>query len=239
MSVVLVTGASGGIGGAVASAFAGKGHCVALGYCKGGRAAISLCEELKENGCNAMALKADLRDERQVDGMFQSIEALLGNVEILINCAGLSHFGLLTDMPLLQWEEIIGVNLTSVFLSCRRALPSMLLRHSGCIINISSIWGETGASCEAAYSAAKAGVIGLTKALAREEGPAGIRINCITPGLIETGMNARLSKAECEAFTQETALCRAGTAEEVAHAALFLAENTYVTGEVLRVDGGY
>lgn len=234
-----MTGASGGIGGAIARAFAARGYGVALGYNHNKTAASALCEELRRAGTAALPVQGDVGDGKQVDELFLSVEDRLGPVNTLVNCAGLSHIGLLTELSLFQWEELIRVNLTSVFLCCKRALPGMIAEKTGCIINISSIWGEAGASCEAAYSAAKAGVIGFTKALAREEGPSGIRVNCITPGLIETGMNARFSAAEQAAFAEETALGRAGMPEEVARAAVFLSENHYITGEILRIDGGY
>lgn len=239
MNTVLVTGASGGIGAAVARVFAARNYGVALGYYRNKNAATKLCEELRAAGAAALAVQGDVGDDTQVEELFLTVEDSLGSVNTLVNCAGLPHFGLLTELSLLQWEELIRTNLTSVFLCCRRALPGMISRKSGCIINVSSIWGEAGASCEAAYSAAKAGVIGLTKALAREEGPSGIRVNCISPGLIESGMNARLSAVDQAAFADETSLGRAGLPEEVAHAAVFLAENPYITGEILRIDGGY
>lgn len=233
-----MTGASGGIGSEIAESFAAAGYAVALGYNKNSEAAEKLRESIVKAGGSCIAVKGDTSSEAQVDEMFAQTEKLLGQVEVLVNCAGLSHFGLLTDMSLCQWDEIMQVNLTSVFLCCRRALPSMISEKDGCIINISSVWGESGASCEAAYSAAKAGVIGLTKALAREEGPCNIRVNCITPGLIDTKMNKRLSREEENDIIDEIPLGRSGLPEEVAHAALFLAENKYTTGAVLRVDGG-
>lgn len=239
MNTVLVTGASGGIGAAIARAFAAGDYGVALGYHRNKAAADALCDELSSAGATVLAVQGDVGNQEQVEELFLTVEDRLGPVNTLVNCAGLSHFGLLTELSLLQWEKLIRVNLTSVFLCCRRALPGMIARKAGCVINISSIWGEAGASCETAYSAAKAGVIGLTRALAREEGPSGIRVNCITPGLIETGMNDRLSAREHAAFAGDTALGRAGLPEEVAQAAVFLAENQYVTGEILRVDGGY
>ena len=238
MSVVLVTGASGEIGGAIARHFAVPGNSLVLGYNSGGDKARELSDSLIGSGINAMAVEADVSDSLRVESMFDMAEREMGEVDILINSAGLAHFGLLTELSDADWHRIINVNLTGVFLCCRRALKSMVKRKSGCIINISSVWGETGASCEAAYSAAKAGVIGLTRALAQEEGPSGIRVNCITPGLIESKMNSRLSADELREFTSAVALGRAGLPREVAHAAGFLAENSYVSGEVLRVDGG-
>ena len=142
-------------------------------------------------------------------------------------------------MTLAEWEQILRVDLTSVFLCCRRALIPMLREHRGSIVNISSMWGQVGASCEAAYSAAKAGVIGLTKALAKEEGPSGIRVNCVAPGVIDTPMNAGLTPQDMEALQEETPLMRIGTPEEVAQSVLLLAENEFITGQVLGVSGGF
>ena len=152
---------------------------------------------------------------------------------MLVNNAGISWQGLFTDMTLSDWQRVMDVNLTSMFLCCRRALGPMIRRKAGCIINISSMWGQQGAACEAAYSASKAAVIGLTQALAREEGPSGIRVNCIAPGVIDTPMNGHLSPEDMEALRDDTPLMRIGSPKEVAKAAVFLWENSFVTGQTM------
>ena len=216
---VLVTGASGAIGRAIALAFAPKGYRVAVHYHTRREEALAAVEEIRGNGGWAEAFGADLTQEEQVIRLFDQAERALGKVGVLVNNAGVA------------WQ--------GAFLCCRRALPGMIRERSGCIVNISSMWGQQGASCEAAYSAAKAGLIGLTKALAQEEGPSGVRVNCIAPGLIDTPMNGHLSPADLEALREETPLLRIGTPEDVAKAAVFLAESPFITGQVLGVNGGF
>ena len=239
MKNVLITGASGGIGRALASAFAEKGYGVALHFHQNEAAAKDIAEQIRLSGGDAEIFGADLRVESEVDALFDRAEAHFGFLDTLVNNAGVAWRGLLTDMSLAEWEQVLGVSLTGAFLCCRRALGPMVRRHSGSIVNISSMWGEVGASCEAAYSAAKAGLIGLTKALAKEDGPAGVRVNCVTPGVIDTPMNGALSADDLAALKEETPLERIGTPEEVAAAALFLAEHPFITGQVLGVSGGF
>ena len=184
------------------------------------------------------AYPADLTQEAKVEALFGAVERDLGFVEGLVNSAGVAWKGLFTDMTLADWRWVVDGDLTSVFLCCRRALPAMIREKRGSIVNVSSMWGEVGASCEAAYSAAKAGVIGLTKALAKEEGPSGIRVNCLSPGVIETPMNGDLTEADLAALREETPLGRTGTPEETAQAAAFLLEQEFITGQVLGVSGG-
>lgn len=183
--------------------------------------------------------QADLTAEDQVERLFTECESSLGPVAVLVNNAGISWQGLFTDMTLSDWQRVMDVNLTSMFLCCRRALGPMIRRKAGCIINISSMWGQQGAACEAAYSASKAAVIGLTQALAREEGPSGIRVNCIAPGVIDTPMNGHLSPEDMEALRDDTPLMRIGSPKEVAKAAVFLWENSFITGQTLGVNGGF
>lgn len=235
---VVVTGASGGIGSAIAVAFAEKGYKVAVCYNTNESGAKQTLEKVIASGSSGIIIKADLTNEIEVEKLFDTAESELGGVDVLINNAGISSFELFTDLSLCDWNRVISTNLTSVFLCCKRVLKSMISRKDGVIINISSIWGETGAACEVAYSASKAGIIGLTKALAKEEGPSSIRVNCIAPGFIETEMNSRLTNEEISAFCEETPLCRTGTPQEVASAAVFLAENRFVTGQVIGVNGG-
>lgn len=238
MRNVLVTGASGGIGRAIALELARRGWGVALQYRSHPQAAKELEEEILRLGGNAKAYGADLTDESQVDQLFSAAERDFGFLEGLVNNAGIAWKGLFTDMSLSDWRAVMDADLTSVFLCCRRALPPMIREKRGSIVNVSSMWGEVGASCEAAYSAAKAGVIGLTKALAKEEGPSGIRVNCLTPGVINTPMNGDLSSEDLAALREETPLERIGSPEEAAAAAAFLLEGEFVTGQVLGVNGG-
>ncbi len=236
---VLVTGASGGIGRAIALAFGQAGCRVALHYNAHSEPAIETTKLIVKQGGTAEAFGADLTDEAQVERLFRECESSLGKVSVLVNNAGMSWQGLFTDMTLSRWQQVMDVNLTSMFLCCRRALPPMIKDKSGCIINISSIWGQQGAACEAAYSASKAAVIGLTQALAMEEGPSGIRVNCISPGVIDTPMNSHLSDRDIEALREETPLMRIGSPEDIARAAVYLAGAGFVTGQVLGVNGGF
>ncbi len=238
MKNVLVTGASGGIGRAVAMELAQRGWAVALHYHENRAAAQALEEDIRRAGGAARAYGADLADEAQVEALFSAAERDFGFLEGLVNNAGVAWKGLFTDMSLEDWRRLLDVDLTGVFLCCRRALPPMIREKRGSIVNVSSIWGEVGASCEAAYSAAKAGVIGLTKALAKEEGPSGIRVNCLAPGVIDTPMNGDLAAADLAALREETPLGRIGTPEEAAQAAAFLLEQEFLTGQVLGINGG-
>ena len=238
---VLITGASGGIGGACVRLFAASGYKGAIHYNSGEAAANKLKEELHSSGCEAVCVSADLRDEAQVNKMFADIESQLGEVEVLVNNAGVSQQKLFTDTTLADYDFVFGVNTLGTVNCCRAALPSMIRRKSGRIINISSMWGVSGASCEVLYSASKAAVIGFTKALAKEVGPSGITVNCIAPGVINTKMNKNLTEADMAVLSDETPLCRIGEPEEVAHAVVFLASDkaSFITGQILGVDGGF
>lgn len=236
---VLITGGSGGIGQAMALAFAAHGYGVAVQGCLHMQAAEATAASIRAQGGRALAVKGDVAREEDVEAFFAAAEEGLGSIHVLINNAGISWQGLLTDMSLDEWERVFAVNTRGAFLCCRRALPAMIRRKSGSIVNVSSIWGRQGASCEAAYSASKAALIGLTQALAQEEGPSGIRVNCLAPGVISTPMNAGLSPADLQALAADTPLQRTGLPQEVAQAALFLAEHPFITGQVLGVDGGF
>lgn len=240
MSTVLITGASRGIGAACAEAFAKAGYDVVLNCRSSMEKAVKLADELKEYGVKAFAIQADVADSAQVKTMFERVKSELGTVDILVNNAGTAHYGLLTDMTDEQWRRVTDTNLSSVFYCCREALPDMIRAHSGAIINIASMWGEVGASCEAAYSASKAGVIGLTKALAKEVGPAGIRVNAVSPGVVMTDMMAGFSDDDKAALKEETPLGTLGKPEDIARAVLFLASDkaSFITGQVLSVNGG-
>lgn len=231
---VLITGASGGIGRAMAEAFAEKGYGVAMACWAHPQRAQDVA-----NRIGARVFACDITREEEVDALFSAAEEAYGFIDAVVNNAGVSWRGLLTDMTLEEWERVFAVNTRGVFLCCRRALPAMVRRKRGAILNISSMWGQQGASCEAAYSASKAAVIGLTQALAQEVGPSGIRVNCLCPGVIDTPMNASLTPDELGALAEETPLGRMGTPQEVAQAAVFLAENTYITGQSLGVNGGF
>lgn len=238
---VLITGASGGIGSACVRLFAAEGYKVAIHYNTDKAAADKLKDELHGTGCEAVCVWADLRDEAAVNGMFAEIEAQLGEVDVLVNNAGVSQQKLFTDTTLADYDYVFGVNTLGTVNCCRAALPSMIRRKSGRIINISSMWGVSGASCEVLYSASKAAVIGFTKALAKEVGPSGITVNCIAPGVINTKMNKNLTEEDMAVLSDETPLCRIGEPEEVAQAVAFLAseKSSFITGQILGVDGGF
>ena len=231
MKTVLVTGASGGIGAAAALELARRGWNVALHYRSNQAAARQVERDILALGGTAKAYQADLTQEAQVEALFAAAEGDFGFVEGLVNNAGTAWKGLFTDMTLGDWRQVLDADLTSVFLCCRRALPPMIRRKRGSIVNVSSMWGQVGASCEAAYSAAKAGVIGLTKALAQEEGPSGIRVNCLAPGVIDTPMNGDLSPEDVAALREETPLGRTGTPREAGEAIAYLLEAEFLTGK--------
>ncbi|MBQ2964865.1 MAG: SDR family oxidoreductase [Clostridia bacterium] len=238
---VLVTGASGGIGSACARLFADKGYKVAVHCRKNKAAAEELTNELRSKGCEAVCVCADLSDDAQVKAMFSEIRNTLGDVEILINNAGVAQQKLFTDTTRADYDFLFGANLLSAINCSREALKSMIAAHSGSIVNVSSMWGISGASCEVLYSASKAALIGFTKALAKEAGPSNIRVNCVAPGVVDTKMNSNLSQEDMQALADETPLCRIGKPEEIANAVVFLAtqDASFVTGQILSVDGGF
>ena len=230
MKRVLITGASRGIGAACARVFAKSGYDVIINYNNSKKEALELAEEI-----GAETIRADVSDSAQVAEMFKAA----GEVDVLVNNAGISGFYMLDAMSDDEWNRLIGVNLSGVFYCTRAVLPQMLRRKSGAIVNVSSMWGICGASCETAYSASKAGVIGLTKALAKEVGPSGIRVNCIAPGAVDTDMNKKLGEDAIKELCEETPLGRLGKPEEVARAILFLADDEgFITGQVLSPNGG-
>ncbi len=240
MSTVLITGASRGIGAQCAIAFAKAGYDVALNYRRNAEMASALAKEIQSFGVRAIAVQADVADSTQVKRMFEDVRAELGAINVLVNNAGISHVGLLTDMTDDEWRRLIDTDLSGTFYCCREALFDMIRAHSGVIVNIASMWGEVGASCEAAYSAAKAGVIGLTKALAKEVGPSGVRVNAVSPGVVMTDMMADFSEKDVAALKDDTPLMRLGSPEDIADAVLFLASEKarFITGQVLSVNGG-
>ncbi len=238
----LVTGGSRGIGKAIVRQLFEQGYHVAINYFRSEACAVELAAELNRNspGNQAIAICADVSDASQVEIMFEEIKKHLGSVALLVNNTGISQQKLLTDITEGEWDTMFSVNVKSMFLCSRQALPDMIRRKQGKIINISSMWGQTGASCEVHYSASKAAVIGFTKALAKEVGPSHIQVNCIAPGVIQTAMNSRLSKHTMEQLKEETPLGVIGTTEDVARMAGFLASDAanFITGQVFGVNGG-
>ncbi len=237
---VLITGASRGIGKACALSFARLGYHVFINSCH----SKDLLEELKqlilEQGGSCTSILADISQSQEVKRVFHIIASECKGLDVLVNNAGISYIGLLTDMTDHDWDSIIGTNLSSAFYCSRAAIPYMVSKKSGKIINISSMWGTTGASCEVAYSASKAGLNGLTKALAKELAPCNIQVNAIACGVIDTAMNACFSDEERKMLEDEVPAGRFGLPEEVADLVTDLAENhPYMTGQILGLDGGF
>lgn len=236
--VALITGGSGDIGRAICSHFAENGYSVAIHYMGNKESAAKLENELTSKGLTAKAFKCDIRLESEVDSMVSKIENTLGAVDVLVNNAGVSLIKLFDETTLDEWNDIIGVNLTGAFLCSKRVIKKMISRKSGSIINVASMWGQVGASCEVAYSASKGGMIAMTKALAQEVGLSGIAVNCVSPGMIDTKMNNHLNEEEVEAIREEIPLGTIGQPIDVAKACLQLAESSFITGQVLGVNGG-
>lgn len=230
-----ITGASGGIGSRVARRLCEAG-CRTVLFWHNDDFAVKLAEEL---GAGAYAVRADVSDLGSVSAAFAEAERLAGGADILVNNAGVALVKLLQDCTEADFDRVTGVDLKGVFNCCKCALPHMINVKSGSIINVSSMWGSVGASCEVLYSAAKSGVIGLTRALAKEVGPSGITVNCIAPGVIDTPMNSAFSAGDMAALAEETPMGRIGTPDDVASAVLYLADAPFVTGQVLGVDGGF
>ena len=239
--VALVTGSSRGIGRAVALELARKGYDVCVNYLQHREAAESLVSQLREMGGEAIAVQADVADSRAVEDMVRQTEDALGPVTLLVNNAGISWYGLFQDTDDSTWDRVLAVNLTGARNAARAVLPRMISEKAGCIINISSMWGLRGASCEVAYACSKAGIIGLTRSLALEVAPSGIRVNCVAPGCIDTDMVRVLGRETREMLVEETPLGRLGTPEDIAHAVAFFAEerSSFLTGQVLTADGGF
>lgn len=241
MKYALVTGGSRGIGAAAARLLAQRGWGVAVGCCRNEERALALVDELSGLGVPALAVRADVADPVQVQVMVDNVLEKFCQLDILICAAGVSHVGLISQIDETEWRHLFAVNVDGVHHCCRAVLPHMLGRQSGSIITVSSMWGQVGASCEAAYSATKGAVIAYTRALAKELGPSNIRVNCVAPGVIDTEMNAHLSPPELAALADETPLGRIGAPAEAAAAIAFLAsdEASFFTGQVLSPNGGF
>lgn len=230
MSTVLITGGSRGIGAAAVELFARRGDRVFFLYEKNHAAATAVAEKT-----GAMPLCCDVAD----DGAVKAAFAKIADADILVCSAGISRFGLMQQMPEEEWNRVFAVNVGGIYHCINAAMPFFLRKHRGSIVTVSSMWGQVGASCEAAYSASKGAVIALTKALAKELGPSGIRVNCVAPGVILTDMCAGIDPQILEEMAQEAPVGRNGTPEDVAKAIAYLADAEFVTGQVLGVSGGY
>ena len=237
----IITGASRGIGSAIAKVFASNGWNLALTCIHSKERLETLARKLHTSyGITCLTFIGDMGKEEDVRNFFQQIEQCFGSIQVLVNNAGISHVGLFTELTLESWEKIMRTNSTSVFLCTRQALPYMLRQQSGCIINISSVWGCVGASCETAYSASKGAVNALTMALAKELAPSKIAVNAIACGAINTDMNACFTEEEKADIAEEIPAGRFGTPEEVAALVFSVAcQPSYLTGQIIRMDGGW
>ncbi len=236
----LVTGGAKGIGAATVKKLCEDGFTVAVNYLNSEQRAYALCSELADMGYDAFPVKCDVASSDEVSEMFSLIREKAGDVDVLVNNAGVSHWGLFQNVTDGEWNRVIDINLKGTFNCCREALPAMIRKNYGRIINISSVWGQEGASCEVIYSASKAGVAGLTKALAKECALSGVTVNCICPGVIETDMMNRFSDVEKKQICEDIPMGRMGIPEDVAHAVSFFASEkcSYITGQILGVNGG-
>jgi len=236
MKTVFITGGSRGIGKAMVELFSEKGYVVGFTYKNSRESALLLSE-----ATGAYPYRADCESDADIEAAVRSFTEEHGGIDVLINNVGMSAFSLFTDISLDDWNKMLRVNLTSAFLFTKAALPNMISKKWGRIINVSSMWGVSGASCEVHYSASKAALIGMSSALAKELGPSGITVNTIAPGFIDTDMNSSISDEDKRSFCEETPIPRMGDAREVACAALFLAEESsgFITGDVINVSGGY
>lgn len=236
-----ITGSSRGIGRAVARTLAHQGYAVGINYIQAAEKAEELVAELTAQGCRAMAVQADVANRQAITGAIRAVEKAFGPVSLLVNNAGISEQHLFQDVTDEFWHRVFAVNLDGAFHTIQAVLPHMIHEKAGCIINISSIWGQRGASCEVTYSSTKAALIGLTRSLAKEVAPSGIRVNCVAPGVINTDMVQVLGEETLQLLADETPVGRLGTAEDIAAAVAFLADDRagFITGQVLTSDGGF
>lgn len=235
MKTVFITGGSRGIGAECVKIFSENGYKVAFSYFKSEEKALALSEKY-----GAICIKADVSVSAEITSAINEAAEKLGKIDVLINNAGIAESALFTDVTDEMWKRMLDTNLSGAFYASRAVLPNMISEKRGVILNVSSMWGQVGASCEVHYSAAKAGLIGMTKALAKEVGPSGIRVNCVSPGVIDTDMNANLSENDIDALKNETPLERIGNATDIAEALLFLASDkaSFITGQDIGVNGG-
>ena len=239
--IAFVTGASRGIGRAIAKKLALDGYCVGVNYLKEKEKAESLVDELRALGCEAMAVQADVSDAEAITAAIRAVERAYSPVDLLVNNAGIAQQDLFQYTDAALWRRLFAVNVDGAYNAIQAVLPDMIARRSGSIVNISSMWGLRGASCEVGYSATKAAIIGLTRSLAMELAPSHIRVNCVAPGVIHTDMVDKLGEETIAALREQTPLGRLGTPEDIAQAVAFLAsENaSFITGQVLTADGGF
>ena len=241
-TTVLITGASRGIGAECARTFAKNGYNVAINYFRSEKNALDLKAEINDGGGVAEIFKADVSDEKQVEEMISAVVKRFGKVNVLVANAGVAKSGVFSDMTQSDYDKIFDTNVRGVFNVVKGVLPHMYERESDSIVTISSIWGQTGGSCEVLYSMSKAAIIGMTKALAKEVAPMHIRVNSVSPGAIDTDMLSGMTDEEKEDFIMQTPLNRLGEPKDVADAVLFLADDdksSFITGHVLSVNGGY
>ena len=237
--IAIVTGASRGIGREIAKSLARKGIKVIANYNSSQEKAEELKKELKEEGYEIEIFKADVSKEEECQKLVEYSIKKYNKIDILVNNAGIDKYQLITEVTKKDWEEIINTNLYSAFCMCQKVLPNMIHNKNGCIINISSIWGIVGASTEVVYSISKAGIDGLTKALAKEVGPSNIRVNSIAPGYIETDINKDVTKEEKEEIIKEIPLEKTGEPKEIAKCVNWLVEDNYTTGQIISINGGW
>ena len=237
--VAIVTGGAKGIGAEIVRTLAENGYIVILNYNNSKVQAEVLKNEMLQKGFNIEVVKADVSNRNEVNSLIEFAIKRFKKIDILVNNAGISLEGLFTDVSEEMWQKIINVNLNSVFNCTQEVLKYMIKEKSGRIINISSIWGETGASCEVAYSTTKAAINGMTKALAKEVGLSNIRVNAIAPGIINTDMNSRLSYEELEQIKEQIPLNRIGNTKDIARCVKWLVEDEYTTGQIISINGGW